>query len=91
MGMNRKAKGGLYLPGKLVGVDVAVGACGVEWNRRPGAVQDGLVRSGGAQRHAESDSKNERQRGTRGSPESIAGVGSVCGGARMIESSLVAE
>ena len=89
--MNGKARGGLYLPGKLVGVDVAVGARGVKWNRRPGAVQDGLVRSGGAQRCTESDSKNERQRGTRGSPELIAGLGSVCGGARMIEGSLVAE
>uniref|UniRef100_A0ACD6ARM6 Uncharacterized protein n=1 Tax=Avena sativa TaxID=4498 RepID=A0ACD6ARM6_AVESA len=53
--MNGKARGGLYLPGKLVGVGVAVGARGVKWNRRPGAVQDGLVRSGDAQRYTESD------------------------------------
>lgn len=71
--MNGKARGGLYLPGKLVGVGVAVGARGVKWNRRPGAVQDGLVRSGDAQRYTESDCKNERQRGALDSPESIAG------------------
>ena len=55
-----KAWGGLDLPLGVVGVESVVGACGVEWNRRPGAVQDGLVRSGDAQRHAESDCKNER-------------------------------
>ena len=89
--MNGKARGGLYLPGKLVGVDVAVSARGVKWNRRPGAVQDGLVRSGGAQRYTESDSKNDRQRGTRGSPESLAGEGSVSGDSWRIAGSLVAE
>ena len=89
--MNDKVRGGLDLPLELAGVDVVVGACGVEWKRRPGAVQDELVGSGDAQRLTEHDSVNERQRGTRGSPESIAGVSSVCGGARMIEGSLVAE
>jgi hypothetical protein len=89
--MNGEARGGLCLPGKLVGVDVAVSAHGVEWNRRPGAVQDGLVRSGDAQRCVESGSKNDRQRGTRGSPESLAGEGSVSGDSRRIAGSLVAE
>ena len=89
--VNDKAWGGLDLPLELAGVGSVVGACSVEWNRRPGAVQDELVGSGGAQRLTESDSKSERQRGTRGSPELIAGVGSVCGGVGLIEGSLVAE
>ena len=71
--VNDKVRGGLDLPLELAGVEVVVGACGVEWKRRPGAVQDELVGLGGAQRLTESDSKSERQRGTRGSPESIAG------------------
>jgi hypothetical protein len=69
-----KVWGGLDLPLELAGVDVVVGACGVEWKRRPGAVQDELVGSGGAQRLTEHDSENERQRGTRGSPEFAGAV-----------------
>ena len=75
-----KVWGGLDLPLEVVGVEVVVGACGVEWKRRPGAVQDELVGSGGAQRDCESARLNQRGRGARGLPESIAGVGSVCGG-----------
>ena len=89
--MKEKARGARDLRNLVAGVEVVVGACGVERKRRPGAVQDELVGSGGAQRLTESDSKSERQRGTRGSPELIAGVGSVCGGVGLIEGSLVAE
>jgi hypothetical protein len=41
-----------------------------------------------AQGDGEAVCKNQRERGVQGSPESIAGVLSVCGGARMIAGSL---
>ncbi len=89
--MKEKARGARDLRNLVAGVEVVVGACGVEWNRRPGAVQDELVGSGGAQGDCEVARLNQRERGAQGSPELIAGVSSVCGGVRMIVSSLVAE
>ena len=41
-----------------------------------------------AQGSFEAARMNQRERGARGSPESVAGVSSVCGGARMIAGSL---
>ena len=42
----------------------------------------------GAQRSGEAVCKNQRERGARGSPESVVRVSSVCGGARMIAGGL---
>ena len=86
-----KAWGGLDLPLEVVGVEVVVGACSVEWKRRPGVVQDELVGSGGAQGDCEVARLNQRERGAQGSPELIAGVSSVCGGVMRNRGSLVAE